>query len=152
MNRVGKISTKWLVVLALAVSLGFQLATIGRWSIWPDEGYTSMLISYPVKEVVRRTGQDVHPPLYYLLLKAWQGVVGWNAVGLRMLSVVFMLLAIYDLFAGQKTVRGKVSPVEFATIGVGSSPDSVWARNAHVRLCSLLGRGSYPHVSDAFNR
>lgn len=40
-------------------------------SIWFDETFTMALIQHPWSEIVTLTGQDVHPPLYYLMLKLW---------------------------------------------------------------------------------
>lgn len=38
--------------------------------IWQDEVFTLQLIRHPVAELVALTAVDVHPPLYYLLVKA----------------------------------------------------------------------------------
>lgn len=96
-QAISKLSPKRLVVTILAtlsVSGGITLATIAKWSVWHDEGFSIMLAQYPVKEILRRAALDVHPPLYYLALKAWGGIFGWSDVALRSLSMVLGLLAI----------------------------------------------------------
>lgn len=40
-------------------------------SLWIDETYSLMLTTYPVGRLVEHTAADSHPPLYYLVLKAW---------------------------------------------------------------------------------
>lgn len=69
----GSLSGRALALLLGIVLLGFavrayQLA--GQSYRW-DEGWSIGLASLPVEEILRITALDVHPPLYYLLLKVW---------------------------------------------------------------------------------
>lgn len=41
------------------------------YSIWFDETFTIGLIQHSYKELIYLTGRDVHPPLYYILLKGF---------------------------------------------------------------------------------
>jgi 4-amino-4-deoxy-L-arabinose transferase-like glycosyltransferase len=55
---------------------------------------------YNVADIVHYTALDVHPPLYYLVLKAWSLVFGTSALALRSFSVVlstFSLIGVYFL-------------------------------------------------------
>lgn len=81
------------VIVALA-AFCLQSATVGRFSVWHDEGYSAMLKEYSYSEMLHRTAFDVHPPLYYIALKLWASVVGNSIVGLRMLSVICMSAAV----------------------------------------------------------
>ena len=81
-------------VLAMLISLSIGLAQ----SVWFDEAYSIMLAKQQAGELLRLTGLDTHPPLYYLLLKAWAGLFGWSEVALRSLSVLAMGGAV--IFAG----------------------------------------------------
>jgi len=82
------------IVATLAVNGGLIASTIGKWSVWHDEGFSIMLAQYPVKELLSRAALDVHPPLYYLLLKAWGSVFGWSDIAVRSLSALLGLVAI----------------------------------------------------------
>lgn len=62
-------------------------------SIWFDEAYSITLIRLPLDKLVHFTAVDVHPPLYYLVLKAWVFVFGDSELGLRSLSMVSGALA-----------------------------------------------------------
>ena len=67
---------------------------IGLWiglrqSVWFDEAYSIMVAKQSVGEAIRLTALDTHPPLYYLLLKAWACLFGWGELALRSLSVIF---------------------------------------------------------------
>lgn len=50
-------------------------------------------------ELVRRTAADVHPPLYYLLLKLWVGLFGDSVAALRGFSALLEFVAIAAVFA-----------------------------------------------------
>lgn len=71
-------------VVAAAVSLAIGLAQ----SVWFDEAYSIMVAKQPIGHLIHLTGMDTHPPLYYMLLKAWAGVFGWSELALRSLSVL----------------------------------------------------------------
>lgn len=45
------------------------LLLIGGKDIWYDEAYTFGLIRHSYREICFITAADVHPPLYYILLK-----------------------------------------------------------------------------------
>ncbi len=81
-------------LLTLLVFVGLSAATIGKWSVWHDEGFSAMTIEYGPRQIVMRTAHDVHPPLYYLLLKGWSLVFGDSIVALRSMSLVCMAAAI----------------------------------------------------------
>ena len=85
----------------LAVALGLQIlqwATISRYSFWFDESYTSALLRVPYQETISLTAADVHPPLYYVLLKGWSALFGISDVALRSLSALLMSASIIILY------------------------------------------------------
>jgi len=84
------------VVLAgSAVVSGAISLWIGvRQSVWFDESYSVELAKAPVDKLIHMTATDVHPPFYYLLLKAWGNAFDWNEVALRLLSVLLMMGAL----------------------------------------------------------
>ena len=57
---------------------------------------------FPLAELIERTAADVHPPLYYLLLKAWTLVFGDSPAAMRSLSALFSVLTILAVY---QTVR-----------------------------------------------
>jgi hypothetical protein len=83
-----------IIILWLATGLRFyQLETQ---SFWNDEGNSARLSERSVSLIVEGTAADVHPPLYYLLLRGWRELIGESEFGLRSLSA----------FAGVLTVAG----------------------------------------------
>jgi mannosyltransferase len=79
------------VVAAAAVVRWWRIGLPGLTS---DEAFSWRLAGYPVGEIVRRTAEDVHSPLFYLLLKPWLALTGESPLALRGLSVLLGLAAV----------------------------------------------------------
>lgn len=75
------------VAVILLATVMFRAVGVAEDCITRDEAFSWRLIQYPVPELLSRTGQDVHPPLYYLLLKAWSALCGRSLLALRAMSV-----------------------------------------------------------------
>lgn len=84
-------------MLALAAAL--QIWTLGAKNIWDDEAVSWFETTQSVPALVATTANDVHPPLYYLVLKAWVHVAGRSLAGMRSLSVAASLVALALLAA-----------------------------------------------------
>lgn len=76
----------------LTVLLG--LGNITRWSIWFDEAFSEHITRHSFFDIARYTAQDVHPPLYYWVLKIWRSLFGSSELALRSLSLFFLLVAV----------------------------------------------------------
>lgn len=77
-----------LLLLAAAIFMGISLAVGLQQSIWFDEAYSVMLAQQDMQGLLHLTAMDTHPPLYYVLLKAWAALFGWGEFALRSLSVL----------------------------------------------------------------
>ena len=84
------------LILLLATYLRFRL--IDSQSLWYDEGNSARMILRSSKEIVASAAADVHPPAYYLLLKAWAGMIGGSEFGLRSLSAFAGLLVVSVMY------------------------------------------------------
>jgi mannosyltransferase len=83
------------LVLLLALALRFY--RIEAQSLWYDEGNSARLVERPVRLIIEGAAGDIHPPLYYLLLKLWRAAFGEGEAALRALSAVCSALTV--LFA-----------------------------------------------------
>ncbi len=72
-------------------------------SLWHDEAFSALLIKYPWGEMFYRIGLDVHPPVYYVVLRLWSYAVGDSLLALRGFSVLFGLLTSLAGYAFVKT-------------------------------------------------
>jgi hypothetical protein len=84
----------WFVVVALVIYAIISLWTITKSSIWFDEAFGAYMIHYNFLDIARYTATDVHPPLFYWLLKIWSMIFGNTELGLRSMSVFFGGIAI----------------------------------------------------------
>ena len=106
--------------LLVVISTFFRSIFLTKADIWHDEGYSTMIINYPLSEIITRTINDVHPPLYYLILSIWQGVFGASVISLRGFSVVCGVLTVVLLYLlMRKLFNEKIAKVAaiFAAIG-----------------------------------
>ena len=97
-RRPGREGALLLGVLALAAFLRFKGLTFQ--SHWSDELF-SALVSDPVRpleEVYRLTVQDVHPPLYQVLLWWVYGIFGYHEVIGRALSAVAGTVGVFGVY------------------------------------------------------
>jgi mannosyltransferase len=89
----------WTVLIAgLAVYGGLAASTITKFSIWFDEAFGSYLIRFGFIDLTRYTASDVHPPLYYWLLKVWASLFGNTELGIRTMSLFFGVVTIVFAF------------------------------------------------------
>ena len=85
----------WLFLVAgLVVFAAISLFTITKSSFWFDEAYGAYLIHYNFIDIARYVATDVHPPLFYWLLKIWSMLFGNSELALRSMSVFFGGIAI----------------------------------------------------------
>lgn len=60
-------------------------------AFWYDEAYTINLVRHSFAELWNITANDVHPPLYYVLLKLYTYIAGNSVVSLRLFSGFFVI-------------------------------------------------------------
>lgn len=102
------ISTRGLLILAgflFGLLLIFQLFNLTTTSLWHDEAFSGLLIQYEdYGEMMRRIGLDVHPPLYYMLLRGWAEISNASLLSMRFFSLLFGLATIYGTFLLAKQI------------------------------------------------
>ena len=69
-----------------------------RSSIWFDESYSAYLVRGDFGQIWAETAQDVHPPLFYFLLKIWSNIFGNTDFAMRFMSVFFGAVSIILAF------------------------------------------------------
>ncbi len=87
-----------LIRLVVSVLLGlgvcWHVMGLDDRSLWFDEAFSWRLISFSWTEMIARARQDVHPPLYYIILKLWTGLLGDSVLVMRLLSVAWFGIAL----------------------------------------------------------
>jgi ABC-type xylose transport system permease subunit/uncharacterized protein (DUF2141 family) len=76
----------WPLLIILAVA--FYMTGISHESLWCDEAFSANVAGYGWLQLLKSTASDVHPPLYYLLLKLFRMGFGNSEFSLRLPSVL----------------------------------------------------------------
>lgn len=122
-------------LILLGVILVSWLVLCFRPFIWGDEAYTLNLIKHNFTDIWNITGADVHPPLYYFMLKAFCMVFGYSIVVSHIFSLLpnflILLTGIYKL---NKEVNERCANI-FAVL-LGFSPFAM-KYTSEIRMYSL---------------
>ena len=73
---------------------GLRMHALGDVPLRWDEGWSIALATVPVREALRLTALDVHPPLYYLLLAPWMALARSPELWPRLPSAMAGTLAV----------------------------------------------------------
>lgn len=94
MEKKNRISTAYWLLCAVAAVL-FGVLSL-RTNIWADEAYTFAMVRHSFADIWRITAADVHPPLYYFLVKIFTSPFGYSQYSVRLFSgaCYFLILAI----------------------------------------------------------
>lgn len=105
---------KYTAVAILAVIMYIVLATNKK--IWADEAYTFAIIKHSYKEIWMITAADVHPPLYYVMLKAFIQPFQNSLLMARLFSVIpYIIILIVGGYEVRKLFDEKIA-LTFATL------------------------------------
>ncbi len=94
-----------IVILALAAAL--RLFQIGAQSLWYDEGNSARIAERSLALIIAGAAGDIHPPLYYMLLKVWRAIFGESEAALRSLSAAFGVGAVAFAYAAGRDLFGR---------------------------------------------
>lgn len=97
-KRTFIVDRKWRQALLLsalvALAVGLRLYKIDAQSLWYDEGNSARIAERSVELIIAGAAGDIHPPLYYLLLKFWRALFGSGEAALRSLSAACGVLTV----------------------------------------------------------
>jgi len=90
---------------AFVIGLGLLTWQLGDKSFWCDELFTVYMADSSPRQILTAVAADLHPPLYFLVIKAWAGIAGTSERALRLPSVLFALSGLWFTWQlGMKTV------------------------------------------------
>lgn len=87
-------------LFSIMIILGFSMLLLyfGRISyIWYDESFTMNIVQHPVREIISLTSLDVHPPLYYLVVKLLVSVLGFRTIAFHIPSILFIAAILVEI-------------------------------------------------------
>ncbi len=83
---------KWLMLAICTVGAGLYLLLCQGDLVWMDEAYTLGMIRRDFFDIWKITALDVHPPLYYFLLKAFAMPFSNEILAGKLFSAVFTVI------------------------------------------------------------
>jgi mannosyltransferase len=138
--------------ILIATFLGFalRLAFLGRQSLWFDEAFSVVVASTSWKVFWSALVVDgVHPPGYYLLLRAALPLFGQTEFGVRFFSVVAGTLAVPLMWQVGHTFLGRDDASRLAMLLLALNPFALWyAQEArqYAWLLTLTCAGLWAYV------
>jgi len=84
----------FLIVLIVGLAVGLRFHELGRQSLWADEGNSAVMAARSLAQIAASAANDIHPPLYYWLLRLWTQFAGVSEAGLRSLSAILGALLV----------------------------------------------------------
>ena len=96
-----------LLLLILLLAAGLRFYRLDGQSFWADEGNSVVLAQKPAGDIIQAAAADIHPPAYYLLLKAWGGIFGLDETGARSLSAVLGIFTVWGVYLAGAALKNK---------------------------------------------
>jgi len=137
LRAIAASATAWLWVFVVLAAV-LRLATLDKQSFWLDEAVSYRTAALPLPALLDAVAQqDIHPPLYYVLLHYWLRA-GDSEFWLRLLSVLFSVASVWLIGRlGQSLLEPRAGVVAAAILAV--SPLHVWyAREARMYALVVL--------------
>lgn len=134
-------------VLILLLGAAARILHIGEQALWIDEGATYAVIRQPDAASILTflAERDAHPPLYFLLLKAWTLLAGDSVVALRRFSALASLLSVAavvplarEVIRIRPDLRGPAIPLLAALMLALSDPEFVLAQDMRMHALRTL--------------
>ncbi|MEM7343677.1 MAG: glycosyltransferase family 39 protein [Chloroflexota bacterium] len=132
-------SLTWLLLFTL-IGFGLRLHNLSFQPLWGDEGWSFYFAGQSIPHLVALTAIDIHPPLYYLLLKGWLFLGGSTPESARFLSVIIGTLLIPATYGLGTRLFGRRVGVLSAAIVAGMPLAIYYAQEVRMYgLVTLLG-------------
>lgn len=137
-RQPAKSQFKLFLILLVAVLLRFY--NLAGQSLWADEGNSVALARRGFVEIARRTAFDIHPPLYYWLLKVWVTLFGDGEAALRSLSAALGVGLVYLTWLVGGRLFGRRAGLVAAFVAALSPLQVYYAQEARMyMLLAFLG-------------
>lgn len=110
-----------LLILILLPAFWLRIYLLDGQSLWWDEGISLHLATSSFAEIVANRITNIHPPLYFFLLKIWVSLLGITAFAARYFSVLASFLQMALVFAVLRRWFGRQTAV------IGLVLTAVWS-------------------------
>ncbi len=125
-----------ILLILLLLAFAVRLFLLDAQSIWWDEGISLHLAGADLSEIIIDRLDNIHPPLYFILLKGWLVVSGETVFSARYLSVLAGWLQVSATYAVAARWFGRRSGLVAAILASMSAVSIIYAQE--VRVYSVL--------------
>ncbi len=123
------------LVGVLLAALALRLEQLGAQSLWYDETVSAHLAAQPLTALVAHTARDIHPPLYYILLRGWGALAGQSEFVLAFFSLAWGVLLVASAATLARWLGGHKAGLLAAAL-LTLSPFNIWY-SQEVRMYTL---------------
>ncbi len=88
----------WIIIGILLLSCAVRIIGIAKESYWLDEAISVKQAQASSVNLIELVKVEMHMPLYLYLSRGWNDLFGVSEFSLRMLSLIFGVLAVYVIF------------------------------------------------------
>lgn len=127
-----------LIVLILGLATVLRVNQLGNQSLWADEGNSAAMAERSFGQIAFRTADDIHPPLYYWLLRAWVTTAGVGEAGLRSFSVLLGVLLVFIIIGLGMRLGGKLLGLVAGLIAAASPLQIYYSQEARMYMLATL--------------
>ncbi|MBD3238891.1 MAG: hypothetical protein GF332_04620 [Candidatus Moranbacteria bacterium] len=107
---------KYILIFILIFAAGMRLYELDLRDFWYDEAFTGIAVKASFEKMHEIINNDVHPPLYYYLLKVFAYWFNYSVYGIRLLSVIFGILGVAAVYYCALVLMNKKTAVLAAFI------------------------------------
>jgi mannosyltransferase len=107
--------------LTSLIAFGLGSRTIRSPDLGLDGGLSLALALIPLNEALDFLAHDVHPPLYYVMLRGWIALVGTRPLAVKFLSLALVTLAVVTFVSWQRPLHGQARAIAGALL-LAASP------------------------------
>lgn len=138
-----RILSKFALPSVLLSALLARLVAINQ-SLWLDEAIGAIVIkTFSFRDILLKFPlTDNHPPLYYLVLRAWSLIFGYSELSLRFPSIIFGVATVFFVYKIAKELT-KVNPIIPAILLATSPLHIYYSQEARMySLAAFLATGA----------
>ena len=135
----------WLLLALILLALALRAYRLDGQSLWADEGNSAVLAGRSFSTIAQDAALDIHPPLYYFILRFWTQIFGTSEIGLRSLSVLFGVALVVVVYLPGRRILGQAGGLWSALFAAVSPFQIYYSQEArmYVMLAFLSALTAY---------
>ncbi|HRL10495.1 MAG TPA: glycosyltransferase family 39 protein, partial [Aggregatilineales bacterium] len=127
-----------LLLVILLIAYGLRVFSLGDFALSWDEGYSTWIMRLPLATLLETTARDVHPPVYYLLLRGFTLAAGEGEFVGRYLSVLLGLITVALVYRLGHTVGGRWTGLVAAALTAIARANLTIAQDMRMHMLAML--------------